>query len=79
MHEYLTWLKNIFEFYRFFLSDVLGQNVLMAPDQNVSQGANCPNTPTLYTNSVVIKVSAGSTLSGFKQTYVNQIFDLLFF
>ena len=49
MHEYLIKLKNIHEFYQFFLSNVLGQNVLIPPDQNVSHGGKCPNTPNWYT------------------------------
>ena len=28
---------------------VLGQKVLIAPDQNVSQGGKCPNTTNFYT------------------------------
>ena len=38
MYEYLFWLKNPYECYQFFLSDFLGQYVLIPQDQNVPQG-----------------------------------------
>ena len=36
MHEYLILFKNFHEFYQFFLSEFLGQNFLIPPDQTVS-------------------------------------------
>ena len=49
MHEYLIQFKDLYEFYQFFLSDFLAQDVLILPDQNLSQGEKCPNSPNLYT------------------------------
>lgn len=31
MHEYLLYFRNVYEFYKFFLSDFLGQTVLISP------------------------------------------------
>ena len=52
MRKYLIQFKNLYEFYQFFLFDFLGQIDLILPDQNVSQGAKCPNTHNLYTTEV---------------------------
>ena len=52
MHKYLIQFENLYKFYQFFLFDFLGQIDLILPDENVSQGAKCPNTDNLHTTEV---------------------------
>ena len=39
-------------FINFFLFDFLGQIDLILPDENVFQGAKCPNTDNLHATEV---------------------------
>ena len=41
------------------------QNVLIAPDENMSQGAKCSNTFNLYTSQVITEVNMPQTLQKF--------------
>ena len=54
-------------FYRKKYSRILYmvQNVLIAPDENMSQGAKCSNTFNLYTSQVITEVNMPQTLQKF--------------
>ena len=49
MHKYLIWFKSLYQFYQFFLSDFLEENVLIPPSQNIPQEAKCFNPRKLDT------------------------------
>ena len=40
----------------FFLSDLVGGNVIINQEQNLPQGQKWPNSPNLYTNSGITDV-----------------------
>ena len=46
-------VQNLCEFWQFFLSDFLSQNVLIFPSPKIHQGAKCPNTHNWYTTSFI--------------------------